>query len=210
MSEHDDRLICFDLGGVTVRICRSWEEGCAAARIAPDRGWSPASSGGRHHDIVLQYTIGAIETDEFFNQLERIAEGVYSADDFRRIHGAWTREEYPGVTALLEELADRGSTLACLSNTNAAHWEELVQRPALGALHHRHASHLIGHAKPDERIYTWFSEQLKAPPDRIVFFDDLEENIRTAQRLGWDAVLVDHSGDTAAQIRDALGARSLL
>ena len=30
-------LVCFDLGGVVIRICRSWEEGCAAAGL-PLRG----------------------------------------------------------------------------------------------------------------------------------------------------------------------------
>ena len=28
-------VICFDLGGVLVRICRDWNEGCAAAGIDP-------------------------------------------------------------------------------------------------------------------------------------------------------------------------------
>lgn len=210
MSATNDSLICFDLGGVIVRICRSWEEGCAAAQIDAERSWTPALSGGRHHDIVLQYTIGAIETADFFAQLEALSGGVYTAAEFQRIHGAWTRDEYPGVASLLQELRDGGHTLACLSNTNAAHWDELVQRPALQPLHHRHASHLIGHAKPDERIYAWFSERMKIRPERILFFDDLEENIRTARSLGWDAVLIDHTGDTAVQIRTALQRRSLL
>jgi len=207
---NDDRLICFDLGGVLIRICRSWEEGCAAGGVDPGGGWSPAQSGGCHHEIVLKYTIGAIETAQFFEELERLASGVYTAEDFRRIHGAWTREEYPGVVTLLHDLRDAGHRLACLSNTNAAHWEELIERPALAALHHRHASHVIGHAKPDERIYDWFVRATETAPHKIVFFDDLEENVQTGRRLGWDVVHVDHTGDTATQIRTELQRRSLL
>ena len=26
-------IVCFDIGGVLVRICRTWEEGCIAADV---------------------------------------------------------------------------------------------------------------------------------------------------------------------------------
>ncbi len=29
------QLVCFDVGGVVVRICHTWAEGCAAAGITP-------------------------------------------------------------------------------------------------------------------------------------------------------------------------------
>ena len=29
-----ERTVCFDLGGVIVRICRSWEEGCHRAGVS--------------------------------------------------------------------------------------------------------------------------------------------------------------------------------
>ncbi len=210
MTESQERLICFDLGGVLIQICRSWEEGCQAAGLEADRGWAPSMSGGRHHEIVWNYTTGVIETEAFFVELESLAQGMYSADDFRRIHRAWTRDEYPGVTPLLHELRDAGRRLACLSNTNAAHWDVLLEQPAMKVLHDRHASHLIGHAKPDDRIYEWFSTTMRMAPWDIVFFDDLQENVQVAKRLGWDAVQIDHMGDTTAQIRSALRARSLL
>ncbi len=33
MLEKRIRLVCFDLGGVVIRICRTWAEGCAAAGL---------------------------------------------------------------------------------------------------------------------------------------------------------------------------------
>ena len=39
-------MICFDLGGVLVRICRSWPEGCREAGI-PNRAHQP----GPDHDV---------------------------------------------------------------------------------------------------------------------------------------------------------------
>jgi len=41
-------------------------------------------------------------------------------------------------------------------------------------------------------------------PDRVIYFDDHEGNVRAAQRHGWNAFFIDHTGDTAAQMRAAL------
>ncbi|HEU5480850.1 MAG TPA: hypothetical protein VFU90_13480, partial [Candidatus Tumulicola sp.] len=32
-----DVIVCFDLGGVLIRICHSWEEACRRANLAPPR-----------------------------------------------------------------------------------------------------------------------------------------------------------------------------
>jgi len=205
-----DPLICFDLGGVLVRICRSWQEGCAAAGIDADRGWSPAEAPEQHRNIIEAYSVGALDTPTFFKQLEQTARGVYSADDFRLIHTAWIGSVYEGVEALLDELRSAGLTIACLSNTNAAHWDELITWPALCRLDHRHASHLIGLAKPDPAMYEWFARTLGVDARQIVFFDDLAENVAAANRCGWDAIQIDCTADTTAQIRAALKSRSLL
>lgn len=204
------RLVCFDLGGVLVRICRSWEEGCRAAGLDMDRPWSPADSGGAHHKIVGAYTIGELDDAAFFDSLESLAGGVYTAAEFRRIHDAWIIGEYPGAESVVRELADAGLSLACLSNTNAAHWRTMLEWPTLRYLHHRHASHEMGLAKPDPAIFAEFATRRAVEPGAILYFDDLPENVETADRAGWDAVLIDHAGDTAGQIRRAIAARGLI
>ena len=35
----------------------------------------------------------------------------------------------------------------------------------------------------------------------VIFFDDLEENIAAARSIGWTAHQIDHTRDTAAQMR---------
>lgn len=210
MSAGPGPLICFDLGGVLVRICRSWEEGLARAGLDAGRGWSPAASDGEHRRLVEAYTVGAIDDAAFFSGLERASGGAYSAEEFRAIHAAWIIGEYTGVADALLELRGAGLTLACLSNTNDAHWRTMLGWPALCALHHLHASHLMGVAKPDPAIYDRFARATGVAPGRIVFFDDLDENIAAARAAGWDAVRVDHTGDTAAQILGALAERGRL
>jgi len=209
-TPHNPRVVCFDLGGVLVRICRSWEEGCAAAQIDPNRRWRPADSDGVHQKLVAAYTVGAIDDQTFFSQLEQSAGGVYCADEFRRIHEAWILGVYAGAEALLDDLRSAQVTTACLSNTNAAHWRHMADWRVLTALDHRFASHVLGCAKPAREIYTTFSQALGIGPSDIVFFDDMCENIDAAHELGWDAVHIDHTGDTTFQIRHVLIARGVL
>ncbi len=42
----------------------------------------------------------------------------------------------------------------------------------------------IGHAKPEPDAYRWWLRALGHAPDRVLFVDDREENIRAARALG--------------------------
>lgn len=206
--------IIFDLGGVLVRICRTWEEACAKANIEPRdavRFRDPALVARRKHFHHLHQT-GAIACRAYFAAIAGSTAGLYSADEVRRIHNAWTLDDYPGVVGLIKRLRAAGVRTACLSNTNHSHWNILTQgdgarrspSSALAWLDDRLASHVMGLAKPDEAIYRAAEESLGVSAVDIVFFDDLEENIAAARARGWRAHLVDHTGDTAGQIESHL------
>ena len=47
------------------------------------------------------------------------------------------------------------------------------------------------------------------PDVLFIAVDDLAENVDAARACGWDAVLVDHEGDTAAQVLAALRSRGV-
>jgi FMN phosphatase YigB (HAD superfamily) len=69
---------------------------------------------------------------------------------------------------------------------------------------------LLGLAKPDPEIYRALQQDAEVAPERILFFDDLPENVNAARDLGWRAVLVDPARETAPQIRTALREQGLL
>lgn len=205
------RVVCFDLGGVLVRICRSWDEGCKAAglEVRGDSTIDPDGADGARAVSHLHQT-GKIDRDEFLRQVVRSRHGLYTFDEVRRIHEAWLLGEYPGVGDVVDRLHAVGLSTAALSNTNHAHWERLTTYPTLKRLRHRLASHELGLAKPDIAIYREAEKRLGASASSILFFDDLPENIEGARQAGWDAVLIDHTGDTAAQFMNALHARDIL
>ena len=203
------RCVCFDWGGVILRICRSFEEGVTRAGLDLRPGTDAPDMKRRRHDLAHEYQIGRLSRDEFLARVSAAMGGVYSAMEFERIHDAWLIEEYPGVDRLVADLlASPRIETAMLSNTNELHWRrqsrtdpELPHFPTAGRLKHRHASHLLGLAKPEETIYRAFERETGFVPASILFFDDLADNIAAARSCGWHAEQIDHTGDTALQMR---------
>lgn len=214
------RIICFDLGGVVVRICRSWAEACSRARLPerdPERFTEPRLVAARH-ELVDRYQCGRLGCDQFFSGLAGATGGLYTPEEVKRVHDHWIIEEYPGVAELIHALNRSGSaTTACLSNTNHAHWIGMLGHPgapgmpspAVQALQIHGVSHKMGASKPGEAIYRQAQELFAAAPADILFFDDLTENVSSARALGWRAELIDHTGDTAAQVRAHLSAHGI-
>ncbi|MFI4896268.1 MAG: HAD family hydrolase [Phycisphaerales bacterium JB059] len=207
----DVRLVCFDWGGVILRICRSFAEGCERAGLDVRLDAEDPDLYSVRRTISARYQVGAIDEKDFFASVAASTRAAYTPEEIARIHDAWLIEEYPGVRELIEELHTLDTVrTGMLSNTNARHWARRDRDfPTAGLLHHPHASHLLGLAKPDERIFRAFERQTGARAPEIVFFDDLPENINAANAAGWRGVLIDHEGDTAAQMRSALGALGL-
>lgn len=212
------RCVCFDWGGVLLRICRSWGEGCRAAGLPlrGDHGDKPFANERKGHSEL--YQLGHLDDAAFFSRVSEAMDGLYTPEEVERVHHAWLLEEYPGVQALIHDLHAAGLATGLLSNTNAAHWRRQFPlqpsgRPRFAAaslLQHRHASHLLNLAKPGPEIYRAFEAHSHHTPREILFFDDLADNIAAAKALGWNAEQIDHTGDTAAQMRAHLRAYGAL
>lgn len=199
------RIVCFDLGGVVIRICRDWMEGCAAAGLDVRRAAADAEASAARHDANVRYQTGRIDGPAYAHELSGILGGVYSADEVMAVHDAWLLGEYPGMGALIDRLHDSGFETACLSNTNHDHWVRISEFPAVMKLGHRLASHELGLHKPDDAIYADFERRIGAAPEEIVFFDDLAENVEAARDRGWHAFEIDPHGDPAAQVARHVG-----
>lgn len=205
-------LVCFDWGGVLLRICRGFGEGCERAGLDVRLDTDDPDLYSVQRTIAAEYQIGRLGEGAFFKSVSESTGGAYSPDEVALIHDAWLIEEYPGADALVGELhALDGVETGMLSNTNARHWARREQDFMLaGSLDHQHASHLLGLAKPDERIFRAFERETGRSAGDIVFFDDLPDNIEAANAAGWRGVLIDHEGDTATQMRSALGGLGVL
>jgi glucose-1-phosphatase len=222
MQSPPERVVCFDLGGVLVRICRSWDEACVQAQLAYRAPELMASEAYRlrRRDVVERYQRGDLACAAYYAALSEAVGGAYTTAEVELIHSVWTLQEYPGALELVQALNGIPSvTTACLSNTNAAHWRRLVgedgraEYPSVRELRHQLASHLLGCAKPESEIYERAEQQFfgaqRPAPKQVIFFDDLAENVAAARARGWTAFQVDHTGDTVSQMRRHLAEEGL-
>ena len=72
-----------------------------------------------------------------------------------------------------------------LSNTNELHFRHTVEMlPVLQRLERFFLSYEIGVLKPDQAIYEYVLTHVDVPARRILFIDDLEQNIAGAESVG--------------------------
>jgi HAD superfamily hydrolase (TIGR01509 family) len=146
---------------------------------------------------------GEIEASQYFSHLRKTLGLDLSDEEFLFGWNSIFLEPVSGIEPLLEELKPL-KPLHVFSNTNAAHQDFWSQRYAdlLTPFQQIVCSHELGARKPNEEAFLQLSAQLSSPPDRILFFDDLPENVAGARSAGLQA----HCVRSAAEIRRILAA----
>lgn len=202
-------MVCFDLGGVLARIRRTWQSCALAAGVKTvlrDDELYDLS------DFVIfdAFQLGSLAPPEYLDKLSTYL-GV-STDEAKQVHNAILQEPYEGTADVVQDLKACGHSTACLSNTNTLHWDILNSSafPCIENLQFKMVSHTIGLLKPEPAVFRRFDLEAEVGPENVVYFDDHEGNVLAAQRHGWNAILVDHLGDPAAQMREALRALEVL
>jgi glucose-1-phosphatase len=203
LSPGDADALLFDLGRVVLdidfnRTLRLWARhaACDPARLAERFA---------RDDMYHRHEKGEISDAAFFAGL-RLSLGVELSDAaFVEGWNALFVGEMPGINQLLARAA-KHLPLYALSNTNAAHVDYFSRQFTEVLAHFRKifVSSAIGLRKPDAPAYDHVVQAIGVPAYRIVFFDDLAENIEGAQDRGLKAVLVTSPEDVAKAI-EALG-----
>lgn len=203
-------VVCFDLGGVLIRIRRSFREGCEGAGVPLRADLDRDVDRHALAAVVDRHQRGLVDAEAFHESVSALLDGRQSADELRRVHDGWITGEYEGVAEVIDAIHAAGAATACLSNTNEAHWRSMEGLPAFDSIMHRHASHLLGLCKPDPAIFRAFEAKTGFAPHQILYFDDLIENVLAADAAGWRAELVDPLRPTAPQLRAALARHGVL
>ena len=195
--------LLFDIGRVVIDIDFNKALTCWAGHA----GCEPAHLAGRfaRDDIYERHETGSIDDAEFFAGL-RASLGIDLTDaQFLQGWNAIFAGEMPGIGSLLRR-AGTQIPLYAFSNTNNAHVEHFSQAYAevLGHFREIFLSSTIGLRKPDAAAYDHVVQAIGVPAQRIVFFDDLAENIDGARARGLTAVHVT-SPDDVAHALAALG-----
>ena len=188
--------LLFDLGRVVLDIDFKRTLVCWAGHA----GCEPSHLVGRfsNDETYRRHERGEISDTEFFSAL-RTSLGIKLSDaQFLEGWNAIFGGEVPGISQHLARAAKR-APLYAFSNTNAAHVEHfsVAYAGVLGHFREIFLSSSIGLRKPDPQAYDHVVKAIGVPASRIVFFDDLAENIEGARARGLTAVHVTSPDDVA-------------
>jgi putative hydrolase of the HAD superfamily len=203
LSPGDADALLFDLGRVVFKIefekalaCWAGHAGCEpaeiAARFVRDQTYE-------HHER------GTISDEAYFDSLRAALGIAISHEQFLEGWNAIFAGEMDGIAPLLERAA-RHLPLYVYSNTNRPHVAHFTKIHAhtLKPFRELYYSSTIGHRKPDAAGFDHVVKAIGVPASRIVFFDDIAENVEGARACGLKAVHVRSSRDVADAL-DALG-----
>jgi glucose-1-phosphatase len=192
-SSRADALL-FDLGRVVIDIDfnRAFSRWAEHARCDQEliRGRFQQDTAYKRHER------GEIDSKEYFANL-RESLGI-DISDAQLLEG-WNSilvGEMPGVSELLAKAAE-SFPLYAFTNSNCAHehcWSKQFSS-ILGNFKQVFVSSTIGLRKPEAEAYDHVVRAIGASANRIVFFDDVLENIEGARARGLQAVHVKSGAD---------------
>ena len=195
--------LLFDLGRVVIDIDFTRAIACWADHARCD----PHVIEQRFRQDVgyERHEVGEIDTREYFAALQAACAIDISHDQFLEGWNAIFVGEMPGMAELLQRAA-RQLPLYAFTNTNPDHEITFSQRFAdiLANFTEIFVSSTIRLRKPDAAAYDHVVKAIGVPAERIVFFDDVIENVEGARARGLQAVHVRSSADVAHAL-DALG-----
>jgi len=193
-------VLLFDLGGVLVESV-GYERFNA---LLP----APISAEELKTRWLTSPTVRSFETGSC--SAETFAAGVVaeyqlplSPEAFLRAFTTWPQGLYAGAEDMLSQLRQRYK-VACLSNSNAIHWERFG-----GFAEHFHmslSSHLLGIVKPDAACFARALRECEVDAKDAAFFDDSLLNVEAARKFGLRAFHVNG----LAEVRQMLTAEGWL
>jgi glucose-1-phosphatase len=177
-----EKILVFDLGGVIV----SFDHMTICNRLSKVSAHSPDEV----YDVIFNsgleklFDEGQFFMFGFYKEICKVLEIEISYEEFIPI---WSDifTEIPEMIDLIFKLREKGYITYLLSNTNELHFGHCYKNyPVLEGFDKFILSYCLGFRKPDPRIYQKAIEMSGLPPEKHIYIDDIELNVKGAEAVG--------------------------
>mgnify|MGYP000005098077 CR=1 FL=1 len=179
------RTVILDMGGVVLEIKGT----SPLSAIAQYYGQEPDVLKEDYHRFIAKIRIGAKAEPMFKCFSDKFAKPVPLNIPEIMTTGIKTAKLNEGLVNYLLNLKRQGLKLLVLSNSIVYHSNWIHSNGWYDYFDKVYLSQEIKLAKPDPRAFTYVIEAERVKPAEAVFVDDLQENLDTANRLGFKTVL---------------------
>lgn len=172
---------------------------CNFKHIAEGLAEQSSLSWGKIEKIITQgsdykdFEKGLIIPEIFYKRMKEKIKFRNSFEVFKKIwmeHFFLVNKEYAKI---LLNLLKNGYKIYCLSNINEMHWKAITSNfYEMAFFHGCFLSFQMKKVKPHLEIYEEMVIKTGNEPDKSLFIDDKEENIKGAKKAGMRALLYCH------------------
>ena len=217
------KILIFDLGGVLLNLDM---EGCfdrfgllgfdaeRASASTPvldnTRQQSTLVEGVVATGVMDLYQTGDISTEDFIAALQQCCRVGTTREQVLETWCSCLLDIPSYKLDFLCQLRDEGYRVCLLSNTNDAHWQEILKlfsEPTSTYFDRVFLSHEMHKSKPNADIFLQVLDDLHAIPEECVFVDDIQANCDAASALGIDSYRVAPSTDFRLSLRQFISSR---
>ena len=132
---------------------------------------------------------GELKTKEFFEYLKQYMNEDVTLSEFKDMY-INNNIFFQDTIQIIKYLKKLEYTVCLLSNLKEIDYEKFLQNFDTSIFDEMFLSYKLGMLKPDDNIYQYVIDKLKASPEDIYFFDDNKENVDSAIRNGIQAYQV--------------------
>ena len=132
---------------------------------------------------------GELKTKEFFEYLKQYMNEDVTLSEFKDMY-INNNLFFQDTIQIIKYLKKLEYMVCLLSNLKEIDYEKFLQNFDTSIFDEMFLSYKLGMLKPDDNIYQYVIDKLKASPEDIYFFDDNKENVNSAIRNGIQAYQV--------------------
>jgi len=198
-------LFVFDLGNVILPFDHRPIATKLHERSLANGVWTPQKIFDDLFDfsngIINRYEEGLSSSFEFYLEIRNRYGLDLPYEDFKEIWNNIFRDS-PEVNEVILYLKARGYPVFILSNTNELHFSHIIERfPIVHVVDDWILSFEVGAKKPERRMYDAIFEKTDVIGERVLFVDDMEQNVVAARSAGLQGLVFTGPGDLWETVR---------